>query len=394
MASKEKRKYNDEYVKAHWLTSKLEDIAKHLDITTKTVQNIGRKQGLRPKTSEFLKELRQSNTFEQKLDESNFNPVDNWSHGWLKTKEASIFVKNPNGTIDLEQLVETLFKDIIKRETPKRDYPKAKEKTFDRLVITDIHIGLDPNKSGNSMYPMKWGEEDIYETLETIVDNVLKYKTSDVLYIDNLGDYLDGYEGQTTRGGHSLDQNMSTEKQFTVGIDWFVRLIEILVRHYDFIYIRNITNDNHAGNFGLICGVSIKKIVELKFRNVEFVNQKAFIDHYQIGRHIYLLCHGKDRHLMKYAFSAIPNKDNIHKIENYISNQRLDRDCFIEFSKGDSHIYNADNGSSDLFSYISYPTLAPNSEWITTNFKKGKRGFVFENVEYNSNNKSIHPIYI
>jgi hypothetical protein len=97
---------------------------------------------------------------------------------------------------------------------------------------------------------------------------------------------------------------------------------------------------------------------------------------------------------MKYAFSAIPSKDNIHKIENYISNQRLDRDCFIEFSKGDSHIYNADNGSSDLFSYISYPTLAPNSEWITTNFKKGKRGFVFENVEYNSNNKSIHPIYI
>ena len=34
------------------------------------------------------------NKFNMDLEANNFIPTDNWSHGWLKTDKASIFIKN------------------------------------------------------------------------------------------------------------------------------------------------------------------------------------------------------------------------------------------------------------------------------------------------------------
>jgi len=304
-------------------------------------------------------------------------------------------VGNNKEELDFEEILNNIFEKYFEgTPTPVRITP-IKSKSFDRLVISDAHIGLDPNKSGNSMYPMKWGKKEIDQTKEDIISQVLLNKRSDILYIDNLGDYLDGYESHTTRGGHHLEQNLSTSEQFTIGVEFMLFLFEIFCNEYKYVYLSNITNDNHAGNFGLICGIAIKKIAELKFNNVEVYNQEKFIEPYKRGSHLFLLCHGKDKSLMRYGFSAVPTKDNIHKIENYISSSKLNTEgLFVEFSKGDSHIYNADMGSSDLFVYISYPTLAPNSEYITTNFKKGKRGFVFYNIPYDSQNIVIHPFYL
>ena len=345
-------------------------------------------------------EIRRSKqpTFERALEANNHLPSENWQHGWLKTKEASVFIRNDRNDINLEEVISELFdKHITAKQTTIKQLISVEPKdTFDRLVITDVHIGLDPNKSGDSMYPMKWGVEEINQAKYSIIRTVNNSKSSNVLYFDNLGDYLDGYEGKTTRGGHSLEQNMSTEQMFTVGVEWMLELIENFAQTYEKVIVRNLCNDNHSGNFSLICGVAIQKLCELKFDNVEFINQKKFIEHYQVGSHVFLLSHGKDKSLMKYGFGSVPNKDNIHKIENYISAHKLNsaENTNIEFSKGDSHLYNADNGSSDIFAYISYPTLAPNSEWITTNFKKGKRGFVFYNIELETSNKTITPIYL
>jgi len=400
MGKSEERKL---YVEANWATMRTIDIAKNLDISEKTVQKISRQIGLSPKSAKDRIYKEADSSFQQALIEAG-HTNSKWSHGWLKTKvnvdgvdkDVSVFQRNENGGLDLEEILNDIFEKYFKgTPTPIRITPTQSE-SFDRLVITDIHIGLDPNKSGNSMYPMKWGVDEINLAKEKIINEVLLNKKSDILYIDNLGDYLDGYEAQTTRGKHHLDQCLNTAQQFSVGVEFMIDLFNVFCREYKYVYYTNITNDNHAGNFGLICGIAIKQLAELKFNNIEVYNQEKFIEHYKRGNHLFLLCHGKDKSLMRYGFLAVPNKDNIHKVENYISTNRLNNygEVFIEFSKGDSHIYNADMGSSDLFTYISYPTLAPNSEYITTNFKKGTRGFVFHNISYKERKSSIHPIYL
>lgn len=387
---------NIEYIKLHWATTKCTELAEMFGVATKAIQKVARKNNLPQKTSTFLRKQRES-AHQALLNhtEASGIPISDVKHYWHKSEHFSLFVGNNKEELDFEEILNNIFEKYFEgTPTPVRITP-IKSKSFDRLVISDAHIGLDPNKSGNSMYPMKWGKKEIDQTKEDIISQVLLNKRSDILYIDNLGDYLDGYENHTTRGGHHLEQNLSTSEQFTIGVEFMLFLFEIFCKEYKYVYLSNITNDNHAGNFGLICGITIKKIAELKFNNVEVYNQEKFIESYKRGSHLFLLCHGKDKSLMRYGFSAVPTKDNIHKIENYISSSKLNTEgLFVEFSKGDSHIYNADMGSSDLFVYISYPTLAPNSEYITTNFKKGKRGFVFYNIPYDSQNIVIHPFYL
>ena len=66
---------------------------------------------------------------------------------------------------------------------------------------------------------------------------------------------------------------------------------------------------------------------------------------------------------------------------------------FLEFSKGDSHQMLFDYCTSDDFDYCNYPAFSPSSEWVQTNFKKGRSGFVFSTIEFDSNIKEIKPYF-
>ena len=47
-----------------------------------------------------------------------------------------------------------------------------------------------------------------------------------------------------------------------------------------------------------------------------------------------------------------------------------------------------DYATSDDFDYCNYPAFSPSSDWVQTNFKKGRSGFVFYNIDYNENLKN------
>ena len=100
-------------------------------------------------------------------------------------------------------------------------FEKKDEKSnewFDRLVYTDTHIGMDVNgKAGDTMYESKWDKEELNTRLKKMIEHVLKYQKSDTLVIDDLGDFLDGMGGQTTRRGHELPQNMNDREVFDLG---------------------------------------------------------------------------------------------------------------------------------------------------------------------------------
>jgi len=300
-----------------------------------------------------------------------------------------------------KELTEEQIEEIFKRHAcPPVDLPQieprsATTKAFDRLIYTDTHIGMDPDENGHALYGGTWTEEDIMASADRMVAEVVRRQTGSLLHIDELGDVVDGWDGETVRKGHSLPQNLDNEGQFDVSVTFKMRVLEGVVPYYKRIVCHNATNDNHAGAFGYTVNSCFKMLAEAKYPDrVEVHNYRAFIDHYFVGDHCFLLCHGKDSKHLKFGFKAQADLKGMEKIEDYIkANDIYAHAKYIEFSKGDSHQLIFDMSTSDSFSYMSYPALAPSSEWIQTNFKKGRRGFVIQNVLLNHPDKNITPIF-
>ena len=295
---------------------------------------------------------------------------------------------------DEKEIQEIDFESIIKKHITPYQFKPAPKNTgvflFDRLVYTDVHIGMTTNENGFSLYGGKWDNEEINERKEILINHILENKKGDVLVIDELGDFMDGYDGETVRKGHSLPQNMDNEKAFDVGLSFKIDLIDALAPYYSKIICNNICDDNHAGSFGYIVNSAFKKFVEFKYRHVIVNNLRRFINHYIYGKNCFILTHGKDGKNLKFGFKPILDAKQIEKIDNYIKEHKL-YDYIIEFSKGDSHQKIFDESTSDLFDYYNYPAFSPASNWVQTNFKKGMSGFEFFN--YKEDAQKIHNPY-
>lgn len=323
--------------------------------------------------------------------------VDNsyMKHLWIKTKKASAFVKNPNyvdpDVVDIEKEVD--FDAILKKYVDKVHKPleivkNNNEFIFDRLVYTDVHIGMDVGEKGVSLYDGSWDEEEISRRLDIMISWVIKKKQSNELMINDLGDFMDGYDGKTTRGGHELPQNMDNETAFDVGFSFKAKLLDKLSSVYEKITIINICNDNHSGSMGYMVNAAFKSYAESKYGDaVVVINQRKFIDHYSFHNRIFALTHGKDGKSLKFGFKPKLDPVQIERIKNYLDEYDLPRRN-IEFSKGDSHQWLFDLTSSTAFHYQNFGAFSPPSDWVKVNYKNTKSMFTFMN--YTKDQYSIH----
>ena len=284
-------------------------------------------------------------------------------------------ITEPIKIADVEKEIDflSIFKDKIEPI-----FIKHKSKNiakFDRAVFTDTHIGMDVNKDGYSLYDGLWNEDQIFLRLEIFVNEIIKNKKSNTLFLNDLADFLDGWDAETTRGGHKLPQNMDNQKAFDVALLFKIRLVDALLQHYNFIKFVNICNDNHAGSFGYIINSAFKTYIELKYpNNIEVINQRKFIDHYIINNRCFILTHGKDNTNLKFGFKPKLDAIQIEKIKNYIDEYKL-HNYKIEFSKGDSHQLLFDHTSSTAFEYQNFGAFSPPSDWVKTNFKNTLSSF-------------------
>lgn len=320
--------------------------------------------------------------------------LENMDHGWLKSKNTSVHFRNPLYKSPEEVEKEIDFDSIIGKyieKIPLSIPTTVNEALFDRLVYTDVHIGMNPNENGFSLYGGKWDSDELFDRLNKTVAWVLEHRRSETLLIDELGDFMDGWDGETVRKGHKLPQNMDNELAFDTGLKFKLALIDNLVPFYKKIICHNICNDNHSGSFGYVVNSALKSVIDIRYENVEIINIRRFIDHYFYDRHCFIITHGKDGKNLKFGFKPILDTKQIEKIKNYIDEHRiLLKSDYVEFSKGDSHQFITDESTSDTFSYNNYPAYSPSSEWVQTNFKRGKSGFVFDN-HYSGGQKSRHP---
>jgi hypothetical protein len=266
---------------------------------------------------------------------------------------------------------------------------------FDRLVFTDTHLGMDvQGKDGDPLYDGKWDMEEILSRLMDMVNHVKTYKTSNTLVIDDLGDFLDGLGGQTTRKGHELPQNMNDKEVFDLALLFKTSLIDSLIEDFDTIICNNVTNDNHAGVFSYFVSSAVKQLLEQRYPGKVFVNSiKRFMHHYSVGNHTFVLCHGKDIGENKFGFKPKLDAIQAEKIDQYCKEHKLYNGNFIEFSKGDSHQAIYDDTTSNDFSYYNYPAFSPPSNWVKTNFKNSKSGFNFFNIKKEENIKISIPFW-
>jgi hypothetical protein len=307
----------------------------------------------------------------------------------VSTKQQWVITEPIKG-VNVEKEIDFLliFKDKIEPVfVPKKD-KIWNETLFDRLVYTDVHIGMNVNQNGYSLYDGLWNEVELNKRLDIMVNYTLENQKSNTLNIHELGDFMDGWDGFTTRGGHSLPQNMDNQTAFDAGLRFKIKLIDALIEHYEFINCVNICNDNHAGSFGYIVNSAFKTYIELKYpNNVTMTNQRKFIDHYIVDNRCFILTHGKDDKSLKFGFKPQIDAVQIEKIKNYIDEYKL-HSYDIEFSKGDSHQLIFDLTSSTAFEYQNFGAFSPPSDWVKTNFKNTKSSFTVMN--YYEQQKTIH----
>lgn len=290
-----------------------------------------------------------------------------------------------------------IFSEILKTYSAKDITPPlannriGHRNTFDRVVYSDLHIGMSPNGGKNQQPTFKgsWTEEDILRSGKALTSNILSEQTSSVLYLDDLGDFLDGLGGQTTRKGHSLPQSMSDKTVFDLGVRFKLNLLEDLLPHYSKIVCHSVIEDNHSGVFSYFVNKAVKDICDVLYKDrVEYIIEESFMSHYSVGCHTFILSHGKDSTDMKFGFRAICGEREVAKIDDYCKYYGLYKSGNrIEFSKGDSHQKIFDSTTSLDFDYFSYPAMSPPSNWVKTNFKNSKYGWVFFSIDYDTHRK-------
>lgn len=270
------------------------------------------------------------------------------------------------------------------------------QKFVDRLVISDVHINMNTQggKETVSIYnEVPYDIQEIISRIQTTVDHVLNYKRSETLIIDNLGDFMDGEKGQTTRGGHGLPQLYSDKEAFAIGVEFNVMLVEKLLRSYSKVVVNSIMEDNHSHLFSYYVFYAAKNILELKYGDrVEFNIIEKFLHHYKVGNHTFVITHGKDSVNMKFGMKLYLDDRTVTYLDGYCKEFGLYDGSFIHISKGDLHKHVVDQ-SNKRFDYINYPAFCPTSDWIQTNFGMSRGGIVFENIDIETDIITRTPLF-
>ncbi len=288
----------------------------------------------------------------------------------------------------IQKYIQPISSNVVGEYVTNSDY-------FDRLVYTDVHIAMNVNgKDGDSLYEGKWDKEEVLRRLDLMLYHVKTFKKGRKLIIDDLGDFLDGLGGQTTRKGHELPQNMNDKEAFELALEFKIKLIDNLVNEYEEIICNNITNDNHSGVFSYFVSSAFEKIINCRYSGkVKIKTIKKFIDHYSVNNHTFVISHGKDIGEQKFGLKPKLDAVQAEKIDQYCKEHKLYNGNFIEFSKGDSHQAIYDDTTSNDFSYYNYPAFSPPSNWVKTNYSNTRSGFNFFNIKKDENIKISIPYW-
>lgn len=310
-------------------------------------------------------------------------PLNSVGHYWHKGQHFSIHAKA--NELSYLEAIRDIIKELPAHKLPPLIASKKKGCISLKATLSDMHVGMEPNPDGRALFGYRYDAEIFREHLDKVYHAVLKeharYGTFDVLVLDDLGDGLDGWDGFTTRGGHALPQNMDNVTQFKTYVFGKLDLIERLYKAKvaKKMYVRNVSNCNHAGNFGHTANIAIQMMIERLYAKtaIEYVILERFMEHFEYGDHCFILTHGKDMKYMKRGlpFKLTPDAENF--INEYIEHYGI-RSKYIHIEKGDLHSLGYER--TKRFDYRNFMSFAPPSAYGQHNYGDGYGGFSIQVV--------------
>ena len=287
-------------------------------------------------------------------------------HNEQRVKELTKEVLNLK---DRQNQLKTILGEVNYPNSPIKFSFKSRTKTL-IISLSDIHVGA--SVSNNSIYYNEWNEEELNNRLELIVKSLSKFDEIDNIVVFNLGDSLDGYKGETTRGGHLLPQNMNDKEQVKVFIRQMLQFFDNLYETFDVpMSYYCVGESNHDGDFGWLANEKLASMLELKYPDMPIEIFDKYMDFVEINGTMFILSHGKDNKDMFRNLPLVLDINTESKINEYIDYYGLEQvtDNII-FVKGDLHQSALTHGKK--FSYWSVGSIFGASEWIHKNMGNSK----------------------
>lgn len=327
---------------------------------------------------------------DQMAEKHGLSPAD-FAGGWVSDYVGDAKVSMRMGSLaqakagisedNIEEVVDRVLSAYNPISIPKKDI--VGENAL-KVVLSDIHVGLEPNPEDNGLFTYEYNAEIFNKNLDNVFENVMnEYKnhgTFELFILDDLGDGLDGWDGYTTRGGHKLDQNMSNLEAFETYVDGKYSLMRRIIesgvaKKY---MVRSVTNCNHSGDFGAIANKTVEKMLSIGTEDkVEFILLERFMEHFVWGDHCFILTHGKDKKHMKRGLPVVLNDKTINFLNSYIEHYNIDSK-HIHVEKGDLHQVGYQRAKK--FDYRNYMSFAPASAWQQHNFGDSYSGYSLQIV--------------
>ena len=253
------------------------------------------------------------------------------------------------------------------------------------VYLSDMHVGAQTKS--DSIYENNYDSEVFNSRLRATCDEITHqyeiFGRFDKLIICNLGDSLDGYNAETTRGGHKLPQNMDNKEQFNVYVNGMLRFFETVhsIDVANTIEYMCVGDSNHDGDFGWAANKTIEAYLNVKYPGMNARVFGKFIEFFKYGIHTFVLTHGKDKEDKAYGFPLTLNDKTEVYINEYLHNNNINSD-FTHVISGDLH--QTSIGYAKRFRYKKVSSLYGSSKWIHTNFGNTKAAVDFEIVPKDS----------
>jgi hypothetical protein len=179
-------------------------------------------------------------------------------HGWIKSKTASLFFKNPNFKSKEEENYERIRESILKdidAHTPKYDILKRECLEESHLLVidpADVHIGklCDAFETGET-YNNQIAVQRVLEGVQGILDKSKGFNIDKILFIGGNDILHIDTPRRTTTAGTPQDTDGMWYSNFLIAKQLYVEILERLLTVADVHFTFNPSNHDYVHGFFL-----------------------------------------------------------------------------------------------------------------------------------------------